>query len=275
MLSEPEKQEQFMLLMLQLATRREREVIKNNRQLFLRTMRDLRRLVQRMSPDGEFRSYEWRRLQSEAPRMINNFVTGLAETLMPELVALEAPVQELAQDYIDIEETSFVPQTEQQVLESVYIDRSKLPLLAYLVYNGRLANDLVNRFNRAVDIGLLRGDPTPKIADDIVKLTVRAGQVVPVMNTGSYAKIASTQVDNTIDGAVWGQINQNLKVAWRGTEPKYWVWNAVLDSQTCPVCAPLHLKIVPKPPTFVSTGFSRTLPPVHPRCRSSILPVLN
>ena len=36
MLTESEKQEQFMLLLLQLATRREREVIKNNRQLFLR-----------------------------------------------------------------------------------------------------------------------------------------------------------------------------------------------------------------------------------------------
>ena len=179
-------------------------------------MRDLRRLVQRMSPDGEFRNYEWRRLQREAPRMINDFVTGLTETLMPELVALEAPVQELAQDYIDIEETSFVPQTEQQVLESVYIDRSKLPLLAYLVYNGRLAKDLVNRFNRAVDIGLLRGRCDAQDCGRHREADGACGSVVPVINTGSYAKIASTQVDNTIDGAVWGQINQNLKVAWRG-----------------------------------------------------------
>ena len=125
-----------MLLLLQLATRRERQVIQDNRQSFLSTMRDLRRLVQRMSPDGEFRSYEWRRLQREAPRMINDFVTGFTETLMPELVALEAPVQEFAQDYADIEETSFVPQTEQQILENVFIDQSKLPLLAYLIYNG-------------------------------------------------------------------------------------------------------------------------------------------
>ena len=262
-----------MLLLLQLATRRERQIIQDNREQFLGTMRSLRRLVQRMSPDGEFRSYEWRQLQREAPRLINEFVAGFTEILMPELVGLEAPVQEFAQDYADIEETSFIPQTEQQVLERVFIDQSKLPLLAYLIYNGRLAKDLVKKFNRAVDIGLLRGDSTPKIANDILRLTTRNGKVVPVVKTGSYANMASTQIKNTLDGAVWGQINQNLKIGWRGVEPTSWVWNAVLDSRTCPVCAPLHMKKVPKPPTFVSTGFSRTLPPVHPRCRCSILPV--
>jgi len=262
-----------MLLLLQLATRRERQIIQDNRQLFLTTMRDLRRLVQRMSPDGEFRSYEWRQLQREAPRLINDFVTGFTEVLVPELVALEAPVQEFAQDYADLDTTSFVPQTEQQVLENVFIDSTKLPLLAYLIYNGRLAKDLFNKFVRAVDVGLLRGDSTSTIANNILRLTMRNGKVVPVVKTGSYANIASAQIKNTLDGAVWGQINQNLKLGWRGLEPTAWSWNAVLDGNTCPICAPLHLKLVPKPPTFVSTGFSRTLPPVHPNCRCSILPV--
>ena len=53
--------------------------------------------------------------------MINNFVAGFTETLMPELVALGAPVQEFAQDYADIEETSFIPQTEQQVLARTFL----------------------------------------------------------------------------------------------------------------------------------------------------------
>ena len=236
-------------------------------------MRDLRRLVQRMSPDGEFRNYEWRQLRREASRLINDFVASFTEILMPELVALEAPIQEFAQDYADVEETSFTSQTEQQILEGVFIDNNKLPLLAYLIYNGRLARDLINKFNRAVDIGLLRGDSTPKIANDILMLTMRNGEVVPVVKTGSYANLASTQLENTLDGAVWGQINQNLKIGWQGIEPTKWVWNAVLDSKTCPVCAPLHLKEVPKPPTVVPTGYSRTIPPVHPRCRCSILPV--
>ena len=262
-----------MLLLLQLATRRERQVIQDNRQQFLRTMRDLRRLVQRMSPDGEFRNYEWRRLQREAPRLINEFVVSFTEKLMPELVAMEAPVQEFAQDYADVEEPSFVPQTEQEILERVFIDSTKLPLVAYLIYNGRLARDLTNKFNRTVDVGLLRGDSTDKIANDVLRLSMREGKVVPVVRTGSYANMASTQLQNTLDGAVWGHINQNLKIGWRDLAPTHWVWNAVLDSQTCPVCAPLHLKKVPKPPTFVSTGYSRTIPPVHPRCRCSILPV--
>lgn len=262
-----------MLLLLQLATRRERQVIKENRPEFLLAMRKLRRLVQRMSPDGEFRQYEWRQLRREAPQIINDFVVQFTNTLMPELVELERPVQEFGQDYADMDVVTFLPQSEQQILENVFIDSSKLPLLAYLIYNGRLAQDLTNRLNRVVDVGLLRGDPTTKIANDVLRLTVRNGRVLPVVRTGSYANLASTQVNNTLDAALWGQINLNLKLAWRDTQPVRWVWNAVLDSRTCPVCAPLDGQVVPRPPTFVSTGYSRTIPPVHPRCRCCILPV--
>ena len=208
-----------MLLLLQLATRRERQIIQDNRQSFLSTMRDLRRLVQRMSPDGEFRNYEWRRLQREAPRMINDFVAGFTETLMPELVALEAPVQEFAQDYADIEETSFVPQTEQQVLENVFIDQNKLPLLAYLITTAGWPRTCSTSSSGPWMLGYCVAIPTPKIANDILRLTMRNGSVVPVVKTGSYANIASTQIKNTLDGAVWGQINQNLKIGWRESNP--------------------------------------------------------
>ena len=262
-----------MLLLLQLATRRERQIIKDNREQFLFTMRDLRRLVQQMSPDGEFRQYEWRQLRRRAGPIINNFVAGFTETLMPELVALEAPVQEFAQDYADLEETSFIPQTEEQVLENVFIDQSKLPLLAYLIYNGRLATDLVNQIQQGCGYRSASRRPNRKIANDILRLTMRNGRVIPVVNTGSYANLASAQINNTLDGAVWGQINQNLKIGWRDVGPPvgsgmlFWTAKRVLFAlhSTC--------KKVPQPPTFVSTGFSRTIPPVHPRCRCSILPV--
>ena len=262
-----------MLLLLRLATRRERQIIQDNRPLFIDTMRGLRRLVQRLSPDGEFRQYEWSRLRREVPRLINDLVVGFTNQTMPELVALERPVQEFAQDYADFDELTFTAQSEQELLETVYINQSKLPLLAYLIYNGRLAQDLINKLNRVVDIGLLRGDSTQQIANNVLKLTVRAGKVVPVLNTGSFAKMASTQLQSTLNGAVWGTINQQVKIAWEGKPPLRWVWTAFLDSKTCPICAPLHLKQVPKPKTFVATGYSRTQPPVHPWCRCVILPV--
>ena len=170
-----------MLLLLGLATRREEKLVKENRTLFLDVMRKLRRLVQRMSPDGEFRQYEWRRLKREAPVIINELVVGFTEKLMPVLVELEAPIQELAQDYADLDELSFVPQSEQEILNQVFIDSSKIPLLAYLIYNGRLAKNLENYFDRAVGIGLLRGESTQQIANDILRLTMRQGKVVPVV----------------------------------------------------------------------------------------------
>ena len=180
-MTEREKQEQFLFLLLQLATRRERQVIKENREPFLFMMRDLRRLVQQMSPDGEFRQYEWRRLRRSAGPMINNFVVGFTERMMPELVALEQPVQEFAQDYADIEEPRFIPQTEEEVLRNVFIDSSKLPLAAYVIVNGRLQQDLLTKFNRVVDVGLLRGDSTETIANNVLPLTMRNGRVVGVV----------------------------------------------------------------------------------------------
>jgi hypothetical protein len=269
--TELEKQEQFMLLLLSLATRRERQIVQDNRVLFTDVMRKLRRLVQRMSPEGAFRQYEWRRLQREAPQIINELVVGFTETLMPELVALEEPVQEFAQDYADLDELSFVPQTEQQLLNNIFIE--KLPLILFLTYNGRLTKSLFEDFNRVVNTGLLRGETTQQIADKVLKLTMRKGKVVPVVKTGSFANKASTQIKNTLDNAVWGTINNNLNIGWRDVAPTYWVWNAVLDGKTCPVCVPLNGKRVPRPPAFVSTGYSRTLPPVHPNCRCVILPV--
>ena len=100
---------------------------------------------------------------------------------MPELVALEAPVQEFAQDYADLEETSFVPQTEEQVLRTVFIDSSKLPLAAYLIFNGRLMQDLLTKFNRVVDVGCCaatppRPSPTTFCLDDAKRSRCRCGQ---------------------------------------------------------------------------------------------------
>ena len=270
-MTELEKQEQFMLLLLSLATRRERQIVQDNRVLFTDVMRKLRRLVQRMSPEGVFRQYEWRRLQREAPQIINELVVGFTETLMPELVALEEPIQEFAQDYADLDELSFVPQTEQELLNNIFIE--KLPLILFLTYNGRLTKSLYDDFNRVVTTGLLKGEPTQQIADKVLKLTIRKGKIFPVIKTGSFANKASTQIKNTLDNAVWGTINNNLNIGWRDVTPTYWVWNAVLDGKTCPVCVPLNGKRVPRPPTFVSTGYSRTLPPVHPNCRCVILPV--
>ena len=73
-----------------------------------------------------------------------------------------------------------------------------------------------------MDVGLLRGDSTETIANNILRLTMRNGRVVGVVRRPeqAYANIASTQINNTLDGAVWGQINQNLKIGpGGGVEP--------------------------------------------------------
>ena len=203
--------------------------------------------------------------------MINNFVVGFTERMMPELVAPERRCRSRRRTTRTLK--SPVYSTDRGRCCGTFLSTAASPTSGLVIANGRLQQDLLTKFNRVVDIGLLRGDSTETIANNVLPLTMRNGRVVGVVRTGTYANNASAQINNTLDGAVWGQVNQNLKLGWRDTRPRRWAWNAVLDSRTCPVCAPLDGKIVPAPPTFVSTGFSRTLPPVHPRCRCSILPV--
>ena len=63
MTSEEKRQEKLLLLLLALATDTERRVFIPQRRRIMVIMRQLRRIVQRMSPTGSFRTYEWARLK--------------------------------------------------------------------------------------------------------------------------------------------------------------------------------------------------------------------
>ena len=66
-------------------------------------MRRVRRLVQRMAPDGDFRQYEWRQLRRQAPDLLAPAISAMAVELLPELKDLAGPVQVFGQDYADLE----------------------------------------------------------------------------------------------------------------------------------------------------------------------------
>ena len=267
---EEEKQARFLGLLLLLANRYEKEAIRQTRQTFLETMRDLRRLVQRMEPSGPFRQYEWGRLQREVSEILDPLNANLSRNLLEQMEAIEAPAQTMAQNYADIEQEEPIKRSQTQLLET---NVAGLPLIAWIAAGGRLIRNLQDDFTRTVEVGLIRGDTTQIIANKVLQLTTRNGKIVPIVQTGSFANRAATQINNTVTGAVWGGVNDDLRIAWRSTSPRAWIWNAVLDARTCPICTPLHGQIVPRPTSFVMTGYSRTMPPVHFNCRCSIIPV--
>ena len=82
---EQERQEKFLATLLALALRAEKAVAINIRPDFLASMRQVRRLVQRMAADGEFRQYEWRQLRRQVPDILAPAISAMAVELLPEL----------------------------------------------------------------------------------------------------------------------------------------------------------------------------------------------
>ena len=79
------------------------------------------------------------------------------------------------------------------------------------------------------------------------------GLVTPTLITASTAATAPTVATVTTATAPRGL---------RG-----WIWNAILDPRTCPVCYPLDGVTAPTP-----LDFPQGPPPLHPRCRCVLVP---
>ena len=93
-------------------------------------------------------------------------------------------MQEFAQDYADIEEPRFIPQTEEEVLGTFY-RQQQAPTSGLRDCQRQAEQDLLTKFNRVVDIGLLRGDFIETIANNVLPLTMRNGRAVGVVRTGT------------------------------------------------------------------------------------------
>jgi len=268
---EQERQEKFLATLLALALSAERAVALRIRPDFLASMRQVRRLVQRMAADGEFRQYEWRQLRRQVPDILAPAVAAMAVELLPELKDLAGPVQVFGQDYVGLDPGPTIEPTDQEIMATTLI--AGVPLVKLLGPGGNMSQSLANFLDRIVTVGLLRGDTTAQIAEDVLALTLINGKLTPRIKKGSFASKASAQIKNTVASGVWSAVNNNLFTSWRTVDNTTWVWNAVLDERLCPICSPLNGKIVPKPTSFVSTVFGVNQPPVHPNCRCAILPL--
>ena len=111
---EQERQEKFLATLLALALRAERSVALKIRPDFLASMRQVRRLVQRMAADGEFRQYEWRQLRRQVPDILAPAISAMAVELLPELKELAGPVQVFGQDYVDLEPEPTIEPTDER-----------------------------------------------------------------------------------------------------------------------------------------------------------------
>ena len=127
--------------------------------------------------------------------------------------------------------------------------------------------EILRLVDRTVERGLLQGLPTEEIARQIVPEVVsRTGRPQLTIRKGTVLNAIRNRVEGTIAQAIWTVATQSERQVWDDDEVPEWIWSAVLDERTCPICTPLDGQVEESRDDFPYS------PPVHPNCRCRILP---
>ena len=127
--------------------------------------------------------------------------------------------------------------------------------------------EILRLVDRTVERGLLQGLPTEEIVRQIVPEVVsRTGRPQLTIRKGTVLNAIRNRVEGTIAQAIWTVATQSERQVWDDDEVPEWIWSAVLDERTCPICTPLDGQVEESRDDFPYS------PPVHPNCRCRILP---
>ena len=262
-----EKEKKLLTLLVALTSRVENQLRLLSRQTLVPIYVLLRRLVLQLSSAGIFRQYEWLRLRDQARKILMSLSDNFGGELLARLNLMEPGVRHIAADHIN------------KVLPPAATQRTMADTAATTVVLGaplsqQFAPGVTNLFverhlqdlDRTVQQGLIAERPTADIANDIIQVTTIRGEERGVLNSGSAARRAVAKLRNFAAAAVWAVVNRETISIWETAGPREWIWIAVLDPVTCPLCLPLANQVRPTPAGF---GFA---PPRHPQCRCVILP---
>ena len=271
MTEEEKRQEKLLLLLLALSQQTENQINEAYRGKLIDVMRRLRRLIQQMSPTGQFRALEWNLLAPQAIPILEEITATLRNSMLPEIQTLLPEVQDAAFDYSRPEETEpqeLQPVTQQRLLETLRIAGAGALLTMMGNRNGpnRYTLGMANDLSKTVRSMVLGEKTTQEISDKVLKLMTSKGKVVAKINTGSFANQMWARSKNTAAAVVWDAVSKQLRQTFGSSRPTGWVWNAVLDPNTCPICFPLDGQR-----RTTQDGFDR-LPPLHANCRCAVLP---
>ena len=273
MSDEEKRQEKLLLLLLALTQQVENNINGAYRPELIDSMRKIRRLIQQMSPTGQFRALEWNQLSPRALPLLEQITAKMRDSMLPEIQQLIPEVQDAAYDFSRPEETEpqeITPFTQDQLLRTLQIAGAGTLLAMMGNRSGinRLTLGMASDLDKLVRGMILADKTTQEISDKVLKLITSKGVVVAKVNTGSYANQMWSRGKNTVAAVVWDAVARTLRQTFEGTPATEWIWNAVLDPKTCPICRPLAGQRRPTQFSFLR------LPPLHSNCRCAILPVL-
>ena len=265
-----DKEEELLALFLYFASRIEARLEKEVRPVLRLAMLELRQLVSEISPDGQFRAFEWQEIQPRALPILSRIASVLRVQIPPELEAIRPRIQKAAAEYVDQPVPEFRPIDNQELLKKVVIGGITLNrILGTPGISNRLTINMAKDLDRMVRTSLFMERPTSEIANKVVRTLEKNGRVIAQIRRGSYANQILNRTNNTITAAVWDVANKTAREFWNdiAAPNQKWIWLATLEN-TCPVCLPFHRVIKPNLKDFPA------LPAVHPNCRCVVVPVV-
>jgi len=257
---------------------REVEILKSSDPALLQAMKNIRAIAEQNLPDdGILREQTWRQLRpliaQELGPLNDAFARSVYEGLSDEVgaMAMEAVAM--------VGAVTSAPVTGLQLADSVEA------ILRTQVGNRRLAglferSDLsglspfirsnLDAINRRVVEGIIKGTPTREIAESIAMIDERLGREYISTRGSTAGREIRSNMQAIARTAVQDANRQVHEDVYKANADQLsdlqWEWVAVLDSRTCPTCAPLDGKRWDK---------RRDAPrwPVHVNCRCQVVAV--
>ena len=265
-----EKQDELLALFLLFASQVEGRIEKETRPILRLAMLELRQLVNELSPDGQFRIYEWQQIQPLALPILSTISSVLRVQIPPELEVIRPKIQKAAAKYVDQPVPEQAALSNQELLEKIVIGGVTLnAILGTPGTANRLTINMAKDLDKMVRNSLFMELPTTEIANKVVRTLERNGRTIPQIRRGSYANQMLNRTNNTITAAVWDVANKSARELWSdiASPGQQWMWLATLEN-TCPVCLPYH-RVQKR-----SLDDFPFLPAVHPNCRCVVVPVV-
>lgn len=236
-------------------------------------------LLLKRLPENRFERYlRWPELRRQIVPWLSRANDLLAVAVFNRLVGTETLVIAPTARRFGLVEGQLTPRLVTQVMdETQVVGVSVSALFARNPTTGQSpwVTQMLQILERSVISQFFQDPPTSVVAQKVVGVRTSAGKEVPVVSKGTVANAWRERQRNIVAAALWGTVVPTAEraaeiAATTGRPPVLiWRWNAILDPKTCPVCRPLHRTTAPTP-----QAFPQGAPPLHPRCRCVVLPVM-
>lgn len=257
--------EQLIEALARLLTRTEDRTTAELRPLLLQLALRIRALLLTLPAEGDIvRTILYNNLRPRLLPLLQDFTTAYYAALRFALPPLATDLERTIARYLNV--TPQPPRSLQELLTTATVLSRPANTLLAPGPNGiaPFTLQLERLLNTSIRAALFRGTRTSAIADLITPAAARR----PTRGTVANAWLDRTTA--TTASIFWSLVTPTTQQAVRATEAStaiLWVWNAVLDPRTCPICRPLDGTTASDPRSFPNGP-----PPLHPYCRCIIIP---